>query len=75
MTEDYPSDNIVRDISFCLQNIFQGKQYHVPPDLRHDIEDACHESYELVHSSRYQQLELRLKREINKQLAEQEYER
>lgn len=75
MTEDYPSDNIVRDISFCLQNIFQGKQYHVPPDLRHDIEDACHESYELVHSPRYQQLELRLKREINRQLAEQEYER
>lgn len=75
MTEDYPTDNIVRDISFCLQNIFQGKQYRVPPDLRRKIEDACHKSYELVHSPRYQQLELRLKREINKQLAEQEYER
>lgn len=71
----YHTDNIVRDISYCLQNLFLGKQYHVPPDLMRDIEDACHKSYELVHSQRYQQLEMRLKREINRQLAEQECER
>lgn len=75
MTENYRTDNIVRDISFCLQNLFLGKQHPVPPDLMRDIEDACHKSYELVHSQRYQQLEMRLKREINRQLAEQEYER
>lgn len=75
MTKKYPTDNIVRDISFCLQNLFLGKQYPVPSDLMRDIEDACHKSYELVHSPRYQQLELRLKREINRQLAAQECER
>ena len=75
MGKIYHTDNIVRDISFCLQNLFLGKQYPVPPDLMLDIEDACHKSYELVHSPRYQQLELRLKREINRQLAAQEYER
>lgn len=75
MGKIYRTDNIVRDISYCLQNLFLGKQYPVPSDLMRDIEDACHKSYELVHSPRYQQLEMRLKREINRQLAEQECER
>ena len=75
LAKTYRSDNIVRDISFCLQNLFLGKQYPVPSDLMRDIEDACHKSYELVHSPRYQQLELRLKKEIKRQLAAQEYER
>ena len=75
LAKTYRSDNIVRDISFCLQNLFLGKQYPVPSDLMRDIEDACHKSYELVHSPRYQQLELRLKKEIKRQLAAQECER
>lgn len=75
LAKTYQSDNIVRDISFCLQNLFLGKQYPVPSDLMRDIEDACHKSYELVHSPRYQQLELRLKKEIKRQLAAQECER
>lgn len=75
MEKKYQSVNIVRDISYCLQNLFLGKQYPVPPDLMRNIEDACRKSYEFVHSPRYQQLEMRLKKEINRQLAAQEYER
>lgn len=71
----YGSNNIVQDISHCLQNIFAGTKYRVPPDLRRDVEDACRASYRYMCSEQYVQREALLKKEINYELAKQEYER
>lgn len=71
----YGSNNIVQDISHCLQNLFAGTQYHVSPDLRRDVENACKASYRYIHSERYKQMEALLRKEINYELAKQEYER
>lgn len=73
--EAYQSDNIVRDISYCLQNIFLNKQYPVPKALMRDVCKACEASYRYMQSEHQAQLVARLKKEINRQHAAQEYER
>ena len=71
----YPTSDIVQDISHCLQNMFAGTRYHVPLDLRQDVENACGASYRYMCSEQYMQREALLKKEINYELAKQEYER
>ena len=75
MAKVYRSDNIVRDISHCLQNLFTGRRYPVPSDLMRDVENACRASYRYICSEQYIQREAFLKKEINRELAEQECER
>lgn len=75
ISNTYGTSHIVQDISRCLQNIFTGTQYHVPPELRQDVEDACRASYQYMYSEQYMQREALLKKEINYELAKQEYER
>lgn len=75
LAETYQSDNIVRDISYCLQNIFLNKQYPVPKVLMQNVCKACEASYRYIQSERQAQLVARLKKEINRQLASQECER
>lgn len=71
----YCSNNIAQDISHCLQNLFAGTQYPVPPELMQDVRNACEASYRYIHSEQYKQMEALFKKEINRELAKQEYER
>ena len=75
VAKTYRSDNIVRDISYCLQILFLNKQYQVPKVLMQDVREACEASYQYMQSEHQAQLVARLKKEINRQLAAQEYER
>ena len=75
VAKTYRSDNIVRDISYCLQILFLNKQYQVPKVLMQDVSEACEASYQYMQSEHQAQLVARLKKEINRQLAAQEYER
>lgn len=75
LAETYQSDNIVRDISYCLQNIFLNKKYPVPEVLKQNVCKACEASYRYMQSEHQAQLIARLKKEINRQRAAQEYER
>ena len=73
--QNYHSANIVQDLSHCLQNLFADKQYPVPHKLMQDVQNACEASYRYIQSDQYKQMEALLKREINHELAKQEYER
>lgn len=75
LAKAYQSDNIVRDISYCLQNLFLNKQYPVPKELMQDVCEACEASYRYIQSEHQTQLVARLKKEITRQLAAQECER
>lgn len=75
MGQNYHSTDIVQDLSRCLQNLFAGTQYPVPPELRQDVENACKASYRYIHSEQYKQMEALLRKEINYELAKQEVER
>lgn len=57
------------------KNIFAGTKYHVPPELKQDVENACKASYRYIHSEQYRQMDALLKKEINRELTKQEYER
>ena len=50
LAKTYRSDNIVRDISYCLQNLFLNKQYPVPKALMQDVREACEASYRYMQS-------------------------
>ena len=75
LAKTYRSDNIVRDISYCLQILFLNKQYSVSKALMQDVREACEASYRYMQSEHQAQLVARLKKEINRQRAAQEYER
>lgn len=75
MQKIYGTSDIVQDLSRCLQNLFAGKQYPVPPALMQDVRNACEASYRYIQSDQYKQMEALLKREINHELAKQECER
>lgn len=75
LEKHYHSSDIVHDLSHCLQNLFAGKQYPVPPALMQDVRNACEASYRYIQSDQYKQMEALLKREIKHELAKQECER